>query len=143
MSRTGANVPAAIEHLAEAGYPVCRIAEDLGVARSTVYRWRAGRCQPSARNFAALVQRVDTWYSTEVHRRRLTVASVHLRDAADALVTDAQRAEDERLAAEVREHLEAGQRRREAEASRQPYRSITRDIDPFALAGEPEQPLPF
>ena len=45
---------AAIGALRAAGWTVAKLAAELGVHRSTVYRWQSGQRRPSARNAAAL-----------------------------------------------------------------------------------------
>src|SRR5690554_6706298 len=93
--RNGANVPEAIRRLNQAGYTVRQIAGDLAVTDSTVYRWRNGTRFPNPANFAALAELVDARYSQHIHRRTLTTAALHLEQAARALETDTDRAEQE------------------------------------------------
>lgn len=164
MSSSGADIPAAIREFRAAGWTVADIASDLLVHRSTVYRWQAGTRRPNAANLAALVEAVEMQYGRENCRRRpRPLVLMHLRDAADALVTDAQRAREDALAEDIRQHLAASQRRREAEAaqrraelaqpadtverSQRPARtSIATSVDPFELVatGRPADPaLPF
>lgn len=150
---TGADIPRAIAEFRRAGFTVREIADDLGIHVSTVYRWQAATRRPNPANFAALVELVTVRHARAVHRRTLTVAALHLQKAAEALVTDQQRAEEdviaERLAASFaerrrRDEAEAGRRRAEAARLRdslrvvplQPRRSGYADADPFSVFGQ-------
>jgi transcriptional regulator with XRE-family HTH domain len=105
----GVNVPAAIHALAEAGITRLVVAAELGVHRTTVARWATGAHKPNARNLAALKTLVD-----ELHRGVLagTLLGGRGQDAAltaarDALMTDAERADVEQLAARLVADMEA------------------------------------
>lgn len=56
---TTPDVKAAMRHLNAAGITVRSLAADLNVAPSTVYRWRAGRSQPTEDNRKKLLALVD------------------------------------------------------------------------------------
>jgi len=114
-STNGANVRRAVAEFREAGYTVAEIASDLGLHRSTIYRWAAGTRSPRPSNLAALAELVDARYSQHVHRRQLTVAALHLQKAAEALVTDQQRAKEAELAARLTASFAERDRRRQAE----------------------------
>lgn len=153
----GADIRRAVAEFREAGYTVAEIAADLGLHRSTIYRWQAGTRSPRPSNLAALAELVDARYSQHVHRRQLTVAALHLQKAAEALVTDQQRSVEEELAARMtasfaarEQEREAEQTRRDAEARRirdevapARRRSAFADTDPFKIFGQPEPALPF
>lgn len=149
MTSNGADIKTAIAHLRKAGITITDLARDLDVHSSTAYRWAAGSRRPSVANFAALRDLVDGWYSRHVHRRcdRQHVAA--LEAACDALRTVEERAKAERLAADAAAFLAERARQRAVEQEQQDaeirktrdevlgrsYRSITRDVDPFALVG--------
>lgn len=138
----GSDVPATIQHIRNAGWSIRRLARDLGVSRSTVYRWCTGT-QPREVNYLALREWVDMTFALEAGKRRLTVASLRLQEAAEALETDTERAEADWLAADINAHRAEGARLRAEEAAqRTPYRSITQDADPFGLC-QPVPALPF
>lgn len=137
-STNGANITAAIRHIRNAGWSIRHLARDLGVSRSTVYRWVNGT-QPREINYLALRQWVDMTFALESGKRRLTVASLRLQEAAEALETTAERAEADRLAADINAHRAEGERRRRAQAPM----NRNRQVEPFALVGEPQPALPF
>jgi transcriptional regulator with XRE-family HTH domain len=105
----GVNVPVAIRHLAEAGVTRLVVAAELGVHRTTVARWATGAHRPNARNLAALKTLVD-----ELHREVLdgSILACRGQDAAltaarDALMTNAERADVEQLAARLVADMES------------------------------------
>ena len=151
-SKNGADVPKAIAEFVAAGWTIGEIADDLTLHPSTVYRWRTGRRSPSADNYTALRELVDARAGQLIHRRRLTPAAMHLQQAAQALWTTEERAESDRLAAQLAEVF-AQRAQRDAEgaarrnqemaalrdsvlrAQRVPRQSVYGQVDPFALIG--------
>lgn len=122
--RNAADLPAAIRHLAEAGYSVRQLASVLDVARSTVYRWRSGRYSPNRSNLLALREWVDQTFAVEANRRRLTGRAEQLQAAFTAL-------EDPQERAEFGEEMRA--KRAAIVAQRKPP-SVTYVVDdPFAV----------
>lgn len=155
---TGADVPAAIRHLAESGYTVARLASDLLVAPSTIYRWRSGKHAPNAGNFEALREWADQTYAVEAHRRTITTKALHLQEAYEALRTAAERAEVEALAQRLadtwaeRDLREAAeQEARDARARQIRDEVMARpvsaygSVDPFAVvaSGQPREVAMF
>lgn len=151
----GADVTAALKWIERAGQRVRDIAAALRVSTSTVYRWRRGAHRPNVRNFAALralvddARRVLLAAERPLDRERRELAM--LDEAAHELVTDEERARLDELAARVRETMiDSGALVAPAESAAElatepepaPYRSVTRDVDPFALVGQPVA-LPF
>jgi transcriptional regulator with XRE-family HTH domain len=107
------NLPAAIRSLAAAGVSRAVLAAELGVHRTTVARWAAGTYQPCARNLAALKVLVD-----DLHRQVLAgdVLACRAQDAAltsarEALLTDNERTDLDRLAARLVADMAAYRRR--------------------------------
>src|SRR5690554_4106582 len=58
-STKGANIPAALRHVRDAGWSTVQLASDLGVTLRTVQRWAAGLQKPNKVNFAALRDGVE------------------------------------------------------------------------------------
>lgn len=116
-TRTGIDVPAALSALAAAaraaGEPVSvrGLARELGVSASTVSRWARGICRPNAANARRLRDLVDQWYAYAVNRtaarwdeygHAVNAAIVHLvQTAYNSLMTDADRAIERELAADI------------------------------------------
>lgn len=132
-STNGPDIPTAIREFREAGYTVAEIASDLGLHISTVYRWQAGTRRPNAKNHAALAELIDARYSQHVHRRKLTVAVMHLRAAAEALEDPAERAEFEQRMRGKRQAIVA-QRRLESP-------SAFGSVDPFTVFGQQDREM--
>lgn len=145
----GANIPEAIKQFRAAGWSVREIADSLNLHTSTIYRWANSTRRPNPENYAALVELVDAKYAQEVHRRQPRPAVLmHLEAAHTALKTAEERAALDALAVEIRQHLADGEAQRRGELAqvpqqRQPYRSITHDVDPFLLAGAKPEPALF
>lgn len=168
-SGNGADVPAALACLGQAGYAVAQLAADLGHSPSTLYRWRRGENQPRPANFAALVELVNARYGQAIHGRILASA-VHLSAAYEALRTDADRsrrevtaarlaadqaaAEQRRQAAEAEKHAEVRElvtRQRQGQDDRiaaavaaadgQSRRSAYADVDPLLIFGQQDDEM--
>lgn len=107
------NTPAALHALAAAGVTAPILAADLGVHRTTVSRWARGMSRPSAANLAKLKTLIDERHrvvlagNTPADHRRDDA----LRDAREALLTDAEHADITALAARLTADLEAYLRR--------------------------------
>lgn len=101
------NAAAAIARLAEAGVDRAALAAELGVHRSTVWRWAAGRRRPNSVNLAALRTLVDRLHQQVVARVCLFDAGqdAALTAARLALHSQAEAAELDELADRIRADL--------------------------------------
>lgn len=109
------DVPAALNHLATAGIDRAALLAELKVTSRTVQRWMAGN-RPSRRNHTRLAELVDDLLRSALAEDCIASHAqvTALQAARDALLTDAQRAEVEALAASGR-------------------RPVTSYVDAFAL----------
>jgi transcriptional regulator with XRE-family HTH domain len=125
----GASPAKALVSLAAAGITSRSVAAELGVHRTTVARWAKGST-PRTGNLAKLRDLVDYLLAEVLAGNTIADArqGSHLQRAKDALMSQEQRAELARLADSIRLSLRA---------ANNPTRSITRAVDPFALAASP------
>lgn len=143
-TRTGTDTAKAVRLLNHAGITAQAVAVDLQVTTSTVYRWRSGARRPNPVNHAALRGLVDHLIATTVAGQSIaSMAQLDtLRAAKAALLSPAEVARLDQLAAEVRDTMRAARRRVEVPAQR----SAFAEVDPFELVrtGQPVEPaLPF
>jgi transcriptional regulator with XRE-family HTH domain len=144
----GADVRGAIAEIQQAGWSVKRLADDLSVHPSSVYRWRNRSRTPNRANFTALVQLAEMEYAHENCRQGTRgVVLVHLQRAYELLETDADRARDDAKAAEVAEQMEAT-RHRESEEMAERYAEVraqvtadrqAHQVDAFAVVDQDPQ----
>jgi transcriptional regulator with XRE-family HTH domain len=119
----------ALASLAAAGITIRSVAAELGVHRTTVARWSKGS-MPRAGNLAKLRDLVD-YLLAEVLAGKTIADSRQgtlLQRAKDALMSEQRRADLARLADSIRLSMQA---------ANNPTRSVTRDVDPFALCADP------
>lgn len=104
MNSTGANTAKAVRVLNQAGVTAAALAADLQVSPSTVYRWRNGG-RPNQRNYTALRHLVDHLLAQATAGQSIaSQAQTGLLQAAkDALLTPAEVAELDQLAARLRD----------------------------------------
>lgn len=124
----GIQVAEAIKALAEAGITTKALAQALSVHPTTVNRWRNGTRTPNARNLAALRGEVG-YLIGEVNSGRAIAGQRQLstlQRAQHLLTTEAERTRQARQLDELRRALLA----------RGVVRSVTHEVDPFALVGD-------
>lgn len=116
-STAGIDAVAALAAIGEAGRMLGMASSDralarqLGVSHSTVSRWRRGVCRPNVRNLEALRDLVSDWQQHVLSRRDLRSAGTAsavalLTRSVDALTSDADRAWEAEMAADMVRNLE-------------------------------------
>lgn len=137
-SGNGVIAAKALEVLATLGFDWDKVAAEVGCHRRTVARWEVGQYQPSKRNRAALRRWIGDLLTAEnaAASNARSVARINrLNLAAEALTTDAEKAERVRFEQEMRDRYAA------IVAERQPRKSAFADLSPFRVFGQEAQEL--
>lgn len=112
-SRNSTDVAKALRLLSRATHAAwnpAKIAAEVGVSVRSVYRWRNGENQPSARNREALKVLIQGLsHEANVGPYRMSATQQVLAQALDALTTTAERARTQQIADELKAGAEQAQ----------------------------------